>query len=155
AALRTRRCLESIRQAGLFAAALRALESECLRALRISGSQHRGQPSHRRSCGADRVRRRRVQDPVKRMFEILDWPLRRSATSILLACTCFATGASAATQSQEDVQLELQPRICTLAADDPYCDTTVRAQWKSAHDESLCLVIVGRPDIKRCWENFS
>ena len=22
-------------------------------------------------------------------------------------------------------------------------------------DESLCLVIVGRPDIKRCWENFS
>jgi Protein of unknown function (DUF3019) len=73
----------------------------------------------------------------------------------LVACVSFVASADAATQGQGDVQLELQPRICTLAADDPHCDTTVRAQWKSPRDESLCLVIVGHPDIKRCWENFS
>lgn len=31
----------------------------------------------------------------------------------------------------------------------------VEAQWRSPRDESLCLVIVGRPEIKRCWENYS
>lgn len=31
----------------------------------------------------------------------------------------------------------------------------VNARWRSPRDESLCLVIVGRPDIKRCWENYS
>lgn len=31
----------------------------------------------------------------------------------------------------------------------------VNAQWRSPHDESLCLVIVGRPEIKRCWEDYS
>ncbi|WP_407676467.1 DUF3019 domain-containing protein [Povalibacter uvarum] len=31
----------------------------------------------------------------------------------------------------------------------------MRAQWRAPKDESLCLVIVDRPDIKRCWENFS
>jgi metal-dependent amidase/aminoacylase/carboxypeptidase family protein len=55
----------------------------------------------------------------------------------------------------DDITLELQPRVCTLSADDDMCETTVRAQWRSTRDESLCLVIVDRPDIKRCWENFS
>ncbi|HMN44974.1 MAG TPA: DUF3019 domain-containing protein [Povalibacter sp.] len=70
----------------------------------------------------------------------------------LLACA----GASAATSVQhDDITLELQPRVCTLAADDDTCDTTVRAQWRSPRNESLCLVIVDRPDIQRCWEDFS
>jgi len=53
------------------------------------------------------------------------------------------------------IQLEVKPRICTLQADEEECETTVRAQWRAPHDESLCLTIVDRPDIKRCWESFS
>jgi hypothetical protein len=66
------------------------------------------------------------------------------------------TTAVAATEpSAEDIRLELSPRICTLAADDKQCDTWVHARWQSPHEESLCLVIVDRPDVKRCWENYS
>lgn len=53
------------------------------------------------------------------------------------------------------LELDVKPKICTLAAGDEHCETTVRANWKSARDESLCLVIVGRPEIKRCWEQYS
>ncbi len=69
----------------------------------------------------------------------------------------LACGSALAVDSirQDDLTLELQPRVCTLAADDDLCETTVRAHWRSPRDESLCLVIVDRPDIKRCWENFS
>jgi hypothetical protein len=67
----------------------------------------------------------------------------------------MVSSAGPATAAEEPIQLELRPRICTLSAHDDHCDTTVAAQWKSAHDESLCLVIVGRPEIRRCWENFS
>lgn len=42
-----------------------------------------------------------------------------------------------------------------MSAKQDSCETPVRAQWRSSHDESLCLVIVDRPDIKHCWENFS
>jgi Protein of unknown function (DUF3019) len=31
----------------------------------------------------------------------------------------------------------------------------VRAQWRSRRNESLCLVIVNRPEIRRCWEDHS
>jgi hypothetical protein len=54
-----------------------------------------------------------------------------------------------------DIQLELIPRICTLSAKDKQCDARIRAQWRSPHSESLCLVIVDRPEVKRCWENYS
>jgi hypothetical protein len=53
------------------------------------------------------------------------------------------------------IQLELSPRVCTLTVNDRQCDATVHASWHSQRNESLCLVIVERPDIKRCWENFS
>jgi hypothetical protein len=62
--------------------------------------------------------------------------------------------AAADTQGS-DIQLELIPRICTLSAKDKQCDALVRAQWRSPHSESLCLVIVNRPEVKRCWENYS
>jgi hypothetical protein len=55
----------------------------------------------------------------------------------------------------DNIQLELTPRICTLSAGDKQCDVRVRAQWRSPHEESLCLVIVDRPEVKRCWENYS
>ena len=71
-------------------------------------------------------------------------------------CTIAGGAATAATGVRHDfIQLELRPRLCTLSARDEHCDTVVQAQWRSPRHESLCLVIVGRPEIKRCWENFS
>ncbi|MFL6575990.1 MAG: DUF3019 domain-containing protein [Povalibacter sp.] len=55
----------------------------------------------------------------------------------------------------QDLELRLQPRVCTLSATEDACNTTVKAQWRAAQDESLCLVIVDRPDIKKCWEHFT
>lgn len=78
--------------------------------------------------------------------------------SLCLAVSlCALTGAAAAAPATDgdSIQLELRPRVCTLSARDDHCDTVVEAQWRSPQDESLCLVIVGRPEIKRCWENFS
>ncbi len=53
------------------------------------------------------------------------------------------------------IALSLSPRVCTLASDDKQCSTSVHAQWRSPTPESLCLVIVGRPEIKHCWENYA
>ena len=61
--------------------------------------------------------------------------------------------ARAATES--DIRLELSPRICTLAATDKQCETRVSAKWRSPNAESLCLVILDRPEVKRCWEKYS
>lgn len=73
----------------------------------------------------------------------------------LCAVVSSTASATATVVRHESIQLELRPRICTLSATDEQCDTVVEAQWRSPRDESLCLVIVGRPEIKRCWENFS
>jgi hypothetical protein len=53
------------------------------------------------------------------------------------------------------IELELKPRVCTLAANERQCSTTVHAKWHSPREESLCLVILGRSDVKRCWEHYS
>jgi hypothetical protein len=64
--------------------------------------------------------------------------------------------ASAASSDQrDDIRLELSPRICTLTTKDTQCDAVVHATWRAPGNESLCLVIVGRPEVKRCWENYS
>jgi hypothetical protein len=76
----------------------------------------------------------------------------------LLVCLSLAMvkHANAATDVTGDgIRLELSPRICTLATHDKQCETKVRAQWRSPHEESLCLTIVDRPQVKRCWENYS
>lgn len=73
----------------------------------------------------------------------------------LALCALLGSAAHAAPVHHDSIQLELRPRVCTLSARDEHCDTVVEAQWRSPQDESLCLVIVGRPEIKRCWENFS
>jgi hypothetical protein len=52
------------------------------------------------------------------------------------------------------IQLHLSPRICTLAAGDKQCQTEVHASWSATADQSLCLVVLEKPEIKRCWENF-
>jgi hypothetical protein len=66
-----------------------------------------------------------------------------------------AADAGGAADLGEDIRLELSPRVCTLAANDKQCETRVNAKWRSPHEESLCLVIVNRPEVKRCWENYS
>jgi hypothetical protein len=55
----------------------------------------------------------------------------------------------------EDIRLTLSPRVCTLALNDKQCETQVHASWQAAHEESLCLIILERPNMKRCWEHFS
>lgn len=75
----------------------------------------------------------------------------------MLLALMLAAGAASANTGKDagGIELDLHPRVCTLSAEDEQCNTIVQAQWRSTRDESLCLVIVGRPDIKRCWENFS
>ncbi|HEY6924083.1 MAG TPA: DUF3019 domain-containing protein [Steroidobacteraceae bacterium] len=63
--------------------------------------------------------------------------------------------AAAGEPREDNIHLELSPRICTLGAKDKQCQTEVHAQWSASHEESLCLVILDRPDIKRCWEHYS
>ena len=43
--------------------------------------------------------------------------------------------------------------MCTLAGDATTCNTTVHAQWRSPRNESLCLLIVDRPEVRKCWED--
>lgn len=77
------------------------------------------------------------------------------SSAIAVVLLAGASASAATGEPPGDITLELQPRLCTLSADDDTCDTTVRAQWRSPRNESLCLVIVDRPDIRRCWEDFS
>jgi Protein of unknown function (DUF3019) len=74
---------------------------------------------------------------------------------IALACALLVSGAVSADGNGDGdppIELKLRPRVCTLSDNDTECNTTVRAQWRSPRNESLCLVIVDRPDVKRCWE---
>ena len=78
-----------------------------------------------------------------------------------LAAACVPTAvalvllAPAVAATETDIRLELSPRICTLAATDKQCEALVSATWQSTREESLCLVILDRPEVKRCWENYS
>ena len=79
--------------------------------------------------------------------------------SAALLCGAFvASGpASAAGDSEREppIDLRLRPRVCTLSDNDSACTTTVHAEWRSKQNESLCLVIVDQPHIRRCWEQHS
>jgi hypothetical protein len=61
--------------------------------------------------------------------------------------------ALAADASRPRIELKLRPRVCTLSDENPTCNTTVHAQWRSSRNESLCLLIVDRPQVRQCWEN--
>jgi Protein of unknown function (DUF3019) len=63
--------------------------------------------------------------------------------------------ATPAIADDDGIHLELSPRICTLTSHDKQCQTAVHAQWSAPREESLCLVIVDRPEIKHCWEHYS
>jgi hypothetical protein len=74
---------------------------------------------------------------------------------LTLVCLVNTSAVAAADPAGGDIRLELSPRICTLAVGDKQCEILVHAKWHSQREQSLCLVIVDRPDIKRCWENYS
>lgn len=76
--------------------------------------------------------------------------LAAAAGSLLASAALAANGPP-----DENIRLEISPRICTLTGNDKQCATPVRAQWRSKHDESLCLVILARQEVKHCWEHFS
>jgi len=77
----------------------------------------------------------------------------------VLACISLSmippVNAAITTPEEPGIQLDISPKICTLGSSDKQCETTVHAQWHATHEESLCLVIVMRPDVKRCWEHYS
>jgi hypothetical protein len=77
------------------------------------------------------------------------------AVGILLALGWMQTAAGAGGAPSEAIRLEISPRLCTLAARDKQCDVIVHASWSAPQDESLCLVLLGRPEIKRCWEDYT
>jgi hypothetical protein len=79
----------------------------------------------------------------------------RAAVGLLLSVAQAVHAAAPAPVDTDSIHLELSPRICTLGSHDKQCQTAVHAQWSSPREESLCLVIVDRPDIKRCWEHYS
>jgi hypothetical protein len=74
---------------------------------------------------------------------------------ILLALGWMQSAAGASDVSSKVIRLEISPRLCTLAARDRQCDVVVRASWSAPQEESLCLVLLGRPEIKRCWEDYA
>ena len=76
--------------------------------------------------------------------------------SLIASSLLTATLANAAVDEQIDrISLELSPKVCTLSSDQQNCDTTVTARWRAPHDESLCLLIVGQPQVRQCWENHA
>jgi hypothetical protein len=77
----------------------------------------------------------------------------QSGGRIAFCLVLWVLGASV--RAAESVELQVRPRVCTLSADDEHCDTTVVAEWRSPRNESLCLHIVDRPDVSRCWEDHS
>ena len=76
---------------------------------------------------------------------------KAALASVLLLSVHAAAAADDA--SRPPVDLKVRPRVCTLAGDETTCNTTVHAQWRSPRNESLCLLIVDRPEVRHCWED--
>ena len=79
----------------------------------------------------------------------------RSLAGATISLLAWGVTLAVTTQTADGIELELTPRVCTLATKDESCDTVVTAQWRAPKDESLCLLIVDQPQVKRCWENHS
>jgi Protein of unknown function (DUF3019) len=78
-----------------------------------------------------------------------------SAACVLLALGRMQTAVGAIDAPGEAIRFEISPRLCTLVAHDKQCDIVVHASWSAPHEESLCLVLIGRPEIKQCWEHYA
>ena len=77
------------------------------------------------------------------------------ALAILLTLGWMQTAAGASHVPRNTIRFEISPRLCTLTARDEQCDVVVHANWSAPQEESLCLVLLGRPEIKRCWEDYA
>ncbi len=84
------------------------------------------------------------------------WTGALRAVLALLPLSALPPVAGAAIERPDDgIRLELKPRICTLGIKDQQCEARVEASWHSDQEESLCLVIRDRPEVKKCWEHYS
>jgi hypothetical protein len=86
-------------------------------------------------------------------------PAARLGVALVCLVSCLGLpvrlDAMTAEAGGDDIRLELSPRICTLGSRDRQCDTRVQASWHASREQSLCLVIVDRPEVKKCWERYS
>jgi hypothetical protein len=81
--------------------------------------------------------------------------VRAFIVGLLLGLAQPVLAAAPENPAVDDIHLELSPRICTLASHDKQCQTEVHARWSAPHEESLCLVILDRPEVKHCWEHYA
>ena len=79
----------------------------------------------------------------------------RPCGGVLAALLALLTFGTAHAGTDPALRLELQPRICTLGSGDAECRTAVQASWHATRPESLCLIVLGRPEVKRCWEGYA
>jgi Protein of unknown function (DUF3019) len=84
-----------------------------------------------------------------------DWKPVAGAIVMLLASASLPAAAAAGADPGVGIHFEIAPRLCTLAANERQCTTVVHASWSAPQEESLCLVLSGRPEIKRCWEHYA
>lgn len=87
---------------------------------------------------------------------------RAISGGLVLGCLVYGLGSLAASRAagtvdanDADIRITLSPRVCTLALNDKQCEAQVHASWQAAREESLCLVILERPNVKRCWEHYT
>ena len=83
--------------------------------------------------------------------------MKRKLACLATSCLISAglSGGADAAVNADGISLELSPRVCTLSSDQENCDTVVTARWRAPQDESLCLLIVGQPQVRQCWENHA
>ena len=74
---------------------------------------------------------------------------------LLVAALLSILDSGTAVAAAYAIQLQLSPRICTLSTNDKECQTQVLASWHASSPESLCLIVLERPEVKRCWERYS
>jgi len=73
----------------------------------------------------------------------------------LMSLLCIQFDSARAEPLSEAITMQLNPTVCALSVSDKLCKTTVHVQWRATQDESLCMIIVKRPDIKQCWEHYT
>jgi hypothetical protein len=81
--------------------------------------------------------------------------VRFAVCALLGLCMLPCAAGASLEHAGNDIRLELKPRICTLGIKDQQCEARVEASWAADQDESLCLVIQQRPDVKKCWEHYA
>jgi DUF3019 family protein len=69
--------------------------------------------------------------------------------------TCAGQLAEAQATLNGDVRLDLIPKVCTVKSAQAPCEAKILAKWHAAENQSLCLIVLERPEVKRCWEQYS